>query len=241
MNSISKTITFHPSSLFRTPIASSDTLRPPTPTAEHCEQAIDRSHSSCSSSSIDTEFTHFRPIRRAPVTGKQMVIARPMAVRTTINTTSVVSSCSSLPFLRMEQTMEEERIKQEKMDCELAWMIHKQEKRVMLRPTSTQTGMRPLSSGYQTKQNNRRRKEHKPRGIRHSLKATLDCELAWRIHKQEKRVMLRQVSTRTQSSTRIRSNCKQEEIRRVRDRNEVKSEGMKRPLRRHRARRKCQL
>jgi len=144
MNGLTPTITFHPSSLFHSPKESFDTIREPNPTVDHYDPVRERSHSNCSSSSIDTEFTHFRPIRRAPVTGKRVVIARPKPVRVT-----TVSSCSTLSLLRIEQIREEERSKQEKMDCELAWRIHKQEKRFMLRPTRTQTPTRNRSNQKQ--------------------------------------------------------------------------------------------
>jgi len=211
MNNVTPTITFHPSSLFQAPNSSLDIIRPPNPASEYCDPNRERSHSSCSISSIDIEFTHFRPIKRAPMTGKQVVISMPRPVRATI-----VSSCSTPLLISIDETDDEERIKQEKMDCELAWRIHKQEKRIMLRPASK-------------KSKGRRREQHKldkmcktgRKGIRHSLEGTLDCELAWRIHKQEKRVMLRQVSTRTQSPARNRSKQGQ--------------------LRRQHARRMCQL
>ena len=138
MEDIPSTISFHPSSLFHPPKLTSSqcSVIPPEPTVEQ----VSRSSSRESISSIETEFTHFRPIRRHPVTsGRQMVIARPAAVRPTSITTCSPSSDCTLSTLSIEtdQDREQARIKQEKMDCELAWRIHKQEKRVMLRQTST--------------------------------------------------------------------------------------------------------
>ena len=138
MEDIPSTISFHPSSLFHPPKLTSSqcSVIPPEPTVEQ----VSRSSSRESISSIETEFTHFRPIRRHPVTsGRQMVIARPEPVRSTTITTCSPSSDCTLSALSIEtdQDREQARIKQEKMDCELAWRIHKQEKRVMLRQTST--------------------------------------------------------------------------------------------------------
>merc|ERR1719470_532967 len=133
---IPSTISFHPSSLFQ-PLQPS--LRPFIPPESTVGQ-LSRSCSRESISSIETEFTHFRPIRRHPVTsGRKMVIAKPEPVRSTNITTSSPSSDCTLSTLSIEtdQEREQARIKQEKMDCELAWRIHKQEKRSMLRQTST--------------------------------------------------------------------------------------------------------
>ena len=138
MEDIPSTISFHPSSLFHPPKLTSSqcSVIPPEPTVEE----VSRSRSRESISSIETEFTHFRPIRRHPVTsGRQMVIARPEPVRSTTITTCSPSTDCTLSTLSIEtdQDREQARIKQEKMDCELAWRIHKQEKRSMLRQTST--------------------------------------------------------------------------------------------------------
>eukprot|EP00090_Calanus_glacialis_P034901 TRINITY_DN5922_c0_g1_i2.p1 TRINITY_DN5922_c0_g1~~TRINITY_DN5922_c0_g1_i2.p1 ORF type:complete len:203 (+),score=64.95 TRINITY_DN5922_c0_g1_i2:212-820(+) len=136
MQDIPSTISFHPSSLFQPLKPSLSPLIPSEPTIGQ----LSRSSSRESISSIETEFTHFRPIRRHPVTsGRQMVIARPEPVRSTTITTCSPSSDCTLSALSIEtdQDREQARIKQEKMDCELAWRIHKQEKKVMLRQTST--------------------------------------------------------------------------------------------------------
>merc|ERR1719186_2066488 len=85
-----------------------DHFRPPNQTAaapgdhrpphvENSDLARERCHSSESSNSICTEFTHFRPIRRAPVsprtgTDKQLVIARPTPVRTSTVTICTLST-----------------------------------------------------------------------------------------------------------------------------------------------------
>eukprot|EP00092_Neocalanus_flemingeri_P094557 GFUD01120252.1.p1 GENE.GFUD01120252.1~~GFUD01120252.1.p1 ORF type:complete len:206 (+),score=74.13 GFUD01120252.1:221-838(+) len=145
---VPSTISFHPSSLFTKPAAAPADCRPAHQTVQYSDLARERSHSRESTSSIDTEFTHFRPIRRAAVSprtpaDKQLVIARPAPVRTSTDTTCSPSSDCTLSTLRIgvavetDQDREEARIKQEKMDCELAWRIHKQEKRFMLRQTST--------------------------------------------------------------------------------------------------------
>jgi hypothetical protein len=136
MEDIPSTISFHPSSLFRPLKPSLSPLIPSEPTVEQ----LSRSSSRESISSIEREFTHFRPIRRHPVTsGRQMVTARPEPVRSTTITTYSPSTDCTLSTLSIEtdQDREQARIKQEKTDCELAWRIHKQEKRVMLRQTST--------------------------------------------------------------------------------------------------------
>eukprot|EP00092_Neocalanus_flemingeri_P027086 GFUD01029372.1.p1 GENE.GFUD01029372.1~~GFUD01029372.1.p1 ORF type:complete len:201 (-),score=73.34 GFUD01029372.1:47-649(-) len=148
MSAFPSTINFHPSSLFTKPAALPANCRPAHQTVQYSDLARERSHSSASISSIDTEFTHFRPIRRAAVSprtpaDKQLVIARPAPVRTSTDTTCSPSSDCTLSTLRIgvavetDQDREEARIKQEKMDCELAWRIHKEEKRFMLRQTST--------------------------------------------------------------------------------------------------------
>ena len=68
-----------------------------------------------------------------------MVIARPSPVRTIITSTCSPSTDCTFSTLSIEsdQDREHARTKQEKKDCELAWRIHKQEKRAMLRKTST--------------------------------------------------------------------------------------------------------
>ena len=70
-------------------------------------------------------------------TDKQLVIARPTPVRTSTVTICTLSTLRIGVAVETDQAREEARIKQEKMDCELAWRIHKQEKRFMLRQTST--------------------------------------------------------------------------------------------------------
>ena len=142
-SSPSLNITFSPSSLFQPPQDPSQTPATVSATSPGAAPCVARSRSrSCSresSSSIDTEFTHFRPIRRHPVTpGKQILIARPSPVRTITTTTYSPSTDCTLSTLSLgtDQDREQARIKQEKMDCELAWKIHKQEKRTMLRKTS---------------------------------------------------------------------------------------------------------
>eukprot|EP00092_Neocalanus_flemingeri_P040497 GFUD01044102.1.p1 GENE.GFUD01044102.1~~GFUD01044102.1.p1 ORF type:complete len:246 (+),score=81.88 GFUD01044102.1:93-740(+) len=140
MSVIPSTISFHPSSLFTKPAATPAHCRPAhqtDQTVQYSDLARERSHSSGSTSSIDTEFTHFRPIRLAPVSDKQLVIARPAPVRTSTVTTCTLSTLRIGVEVETDQDREEARIKQEKMDCELAWRIHKQEKRFMLRQTST--------------------------------------------------------------------------------------------------------
>ena len=158
---IPSTISFHPSSLFTKPAAASGTCRPPYQT----DLARERCHSSESSNSICTEFTHFRPIRRAPVsprtgTDKQLVIARPTPVRTSTVTICTLSTLRIGVAVETDQAREEARIKQEKMDCELAWRIHKQEKRFMLRNTS----MRKQSPARNNRRNTMQMQNEKKAG-----------------------------------------------------------------------------
>ena len=129
MNEIPCSINFHPSSLFRPPLPSS---LPPQPAAEK----IPRSCSRDSISSIETEFTHFKPVRRHPLTpGKQMVIVKPEPVRAAIN----ITDCTLFMMgIDTDQDRDHARIKQEKMDCELAWEIHRQEKRFIFRQSLTE-------------------------------------------------------------------------------------------------------
>ena len=128
MNEIPCSISFHPSSLFRPPLPSS---LPPQPAAEE----IPRSCSRDSISSIETEFTHFKPVRRHPLTsGKQVVIVKPVPVRATISTDCTLSVLG----IDTDQDRDQARIKQEKMDCELAWEIHRQEKRFIFRQSLTE-------------------------------------------------------------------------------------------------------
>eukprot|EP00092_Neocalanus_flemingeri_P027085 GFUD01029371.1.p1 GENE.GFUD01029371.1~~GFUD01029371.1.p1 ORF type:complete len:206 (-),score=74.28 GFUD01029371.1:21-638(-) len=147
MSAFPSTINFHPSSLFTKPAALPANCRPAHQTVQYSDLARERSHSSASISSIDTEFTHFRPIRRAAVSprtpaDKQLVIARPAPVRTSTVTTCTLSTLRIGVAVETDQDREEARIKQEKMDCELAWRIHKQEKRFMFRQTSTRNSVR---------------------------------------------------------------------------------------------------
>eukprot|EP00092_Neocalanus_flemingeri_P022415 GFUD01024312.1.p1 GENE.GFUD01024312.1~~GFUD01024312.1.p1 ORF type:complete len:206 (+),score=82.22 GFUD01024312.1:221-838(+) len=164
---VPSTISFHPSSLFTKPAAAPADCRPAHQTVQYSDLARERSHSRESTSSIDTEFTHFRPIRRAAVSprtpaDKQLVIARPAPVRTSTDTTCSPSTDCTLSTSRIgvavetDQDREEARIKQEKMDCELAWRIHKQEKRFMLRQTSTRKQSPMLNRGYHMHDEKRR-------------------------------------------------------------------------------------
>eukprot|EP00092_Neocalanus_flemingeri_P094556 GFUD01120251.1.p1 GENE.GFUD01120251.1~~GFUD01120251.1.p1 ORF type:complete len:195 (+),score=78.15 GFUD01120251.1:144-728(+) len=158
---VPSTISFHPSSLFTKPAAAPADCRPAHQTVQYSDLARERSHSSASSSSIDTEFTHFRPIRRAAVSprtpaDKQLVIARPAPVRTSTDTTCTLSTLRIGVAVETDQDREEARIKQEKMDCELAWRIHKQEKRFMLRQTSTRKQSPMLNRGYHMHDEKRR-------------------------------------------------------------------------------------
>ena len=141
MNENPCSISFHPSSLFRPPLPSSLPQQPAT-------EQIPRSCSRDSISSIETEFTHFKPVRRHPLTpGKQMVIVKPEPVRATISTDCTLSvlgidtdqdrdqarmtttrNTDSMLGLDTEQDRDQARIEQEKMDSELAWRIHRQEK-----------------------------------------------------------------------------------------------------------------
>jgi hypothetical protein len=211
MADIPSTISFHPSSLFTKPAAPAappGPFRQPYQTVEY----VERCHSSDSCNSIDTEFTHFRPIRRAPVSGKHGFIARPTPVRS-----STVSTCtlSTLGIGLAQKTVagiEEDRIKQEKMDYELAWRIHKQEKRFMLRQTSSQNRVWQSPTRNRCHQMPGRRKEGNQQvedrmckeAIQGNYVGKMDYELAWRIHKQEKRSKRCQTSTQKQDLTRKR-------------------------------------
>jgi len=177
MSGVSTRIHFHPESLFTKPVATSSCYEPPgrerPPDGDHAPGGgggdgdhvlgggggnADHSHrercsSSNSSNSIETEFTHFKPIRRAPVCGPQLIIVKPTPIRTCTLT------------IKIHQTRDTEaRIKQEKMDCELAWRIHKQEKRFMLRQSSTRS---PTRKGTMKMQDENRRVKQE---IKHNVR-----------------------------------------------------------------------
>jgi hypothetical protein len=173
MNKIPCSISFHPSSLFRPPLPSA---LPPQAAAEE----IPRSCSRDSISSIETEFTHFKPVRRHPITsgsGRQMVRVKPVPVRATISTDCTLSmlgidtdklkdqariattrSTESMLGIETDQDRDQARIKQEKMDCELAWRIHRQEKRFIFRQSLAEDAERNL--------NNQTRYKKKKGGVR---------------------------------------------------------------------------
>ena len=129
-------LVFHPASLFHPPLHSSLTIpsssSPPLP-----QLGAEQGERSSSSSSIEKEFTHFRPIRRHPVTpSKQVRIARPTPVIATILSPSTDCTLSNLT-IKTDKEKDKARMMQEKKDFELAWRIHNQEKKSMLRQTNT--------------------------------------------------------------------------------------------------------
>ena len=152
---------FHSASLFHpphhsSPSTSSSPSSPPTP--QLTEEQEERS---CSSSSIEKEFTHFRPIRRHPVTpSKQVRIARPTPVMATILSPSTDCTLSSLT-IKTDKEKDKARMMQEKMDHELAWRIHNQEKKSMLRQTNTSKVMVGRSKARQEKEESSGRREMK--------------------------------------------------------------------------------
>ena len=130
-------LVFHPASLFHPPLHSSLTIpsslsSPPPP-----QLGAEQGERSSSSSSIEKEFTHFKPIRRHPVTpSKQVRIARPTPVIATILSPSTDCTLSNLT-IKTDKEKDKARMMQEKKDFELAWRIHNQEKKSMLRQTNT--------------------------------------------------------------------------------------------------------
>ena len=129
-------LVFHPASLFHPPLHSSLTIpslsSPPPP-----QMGAEQGERSSSSSSIEKEFTHFKPIRRHPVTpSKQVRIARPTPVIATILSPSTDCTLSNLT-IKTDKEKDKARMMQEKKDFELAWRIHNQEKKSMLRQTNT--------------------------------------------------------------------------------------------------------
>ena len=151
-------LVFHPASLFHPPHHSSPSSPSCPPTPQLVEEQGERS---CRSSSIEKEFTHFRPIRRHPVTpSKQVKIARPTPVLATILAPSTDCTLSNLT-IKTDKEKDRARMIQEKMDHELAWRIHNQEKKSMLRQTNTSKVMVGRSKARQEKEESSGRREMK--------------------------------------------------------------------------------
>merc|ERR1711872_739544 len=159
MEVIPCSLTSHPASLFHPPPPSSPSShQSPSP----IQSVTDHGLRSCSSSSIDTEFTHFRPIRRHPVTpSKQVTIARPTPVMATVISTDCTLSSLTI---QTDKEKDKARVMQEKMDYELAWRIHNQEKRSMLRQTNTGKVAQGRSKTRQEREESMGRREMKMTG-----------------------------------------------------------------------------
>ena len=91
---------------------------------------------------------------------KQIKIARPNPVMATILSPSTDCTLSNLT-IKTDKEKDRARMMQEKMDHELAWRIHNQEKKSMLRQTNTSKVMVGRSKARKEREESSGRREMK--------------------------------------------------------------------------------
>ena len=94
---------------------------------------------------------------------KQVKIARPTPVLATILAPSTDCTLSNLT-IKTDKEKDKARMMQEKMDHELAWRIHNQEKKSMLRQTNTSKVMVGRSKSRKEREESSGRREMKMTG-----------------------------------------------------------------------------